>query len=44
MTGALQRFGGYTFSTLMAEDAELMRLMEIEYAAVAAENDEDEGW
>lgn len=43
MTGVLERFSGYTFSTLMAEDAELMRLMEIEHAAVASDQ-EDEGW
>lgn len=41
MTATLQRFGGYTFSTLMAEDSELIRLMQIEYAARAAET---EGW
>lgn len=43
MTGVLERFSGYTFSTLMAEDSELIRLMEIEYAAHAAEA-EEEGW
>lgn len=46
MITTLERFGGYTFSTLMAEDAELIRLMEIEYAARAAEQatDSDERW
>lgn len=28
--GLLERFGGYTLSTLMAEDASLLRLVRIE--------------
>jgi hypothetical protein len=28
--GALERFGGYTFETLMAEDSELLQLLAIE--------------
>lgn len=41
MTGVLGRFGGYTYSSLMAEDAELIRVLRTEYAARAAE---PEGW
>lgn len=44
MTGTLQRFSGYTYTALMAEDSELMRLMEVEARACALESAESEGW
>ncbi len=37
----LERFGGYTYSSLMAEDAELIRVLRTEYAARRGES---EGW
>jgi hypothetical protein len=42
VTRTLERFSGYTYSSLMAEDAELIRLMETECAERAATD--SEGW
>lgn len=33
MLGILERFGGYTYTTLMAEDPELLRLISIQTLA-----------
>lgn len=38
--GALERFGGYTLATLLAEDCELMQLVQIEHAGSKRREDD----
>lgn len=40
----LARFPAYTYSALMDEDAELIRILNAESAAQQAEEPDEEGW